>query len=321
MKTRVVILILLLFVACGNNNATSKPVKNVQEVKNVTKAVSEKQIEDVKEAVSPKDAQEPSTGTLYVGIKDKAIDFKDIKRVTMKIESVHIVRDEPVSMPLTNKEFDLVTLKESGSTELVGSIALGQGTYSEIQIVVSDVTVNKGGSDKNTKMPSRLILLPAKIEISPGKSSVVLLDFLGDKSVHVTGQGRIIFAPVIGYESNKDVSVQVSGKNLLVGSGVVVEKQRFGMKPDGSMGLNYAISPDASLSWENNRLLERAVEPEIRFLGSGRTDTKKEAGYGGQSQRKLSNELSKSASYDECVSRCKESCMGSACKGCEDKCY
>jgi hypothetical protein len=271
-------------------------------------------------------ASSATKGTLYVGITDDAFEVDQLRQIDILIGNLRVVaaEGEPFSVDMDNKQFDLLQLKKSGVPGFIGKIELDAGTYPELQMIISDVKVDKGGGDMTAKMPLKIMNMVGDIVIVPGQDSVVVIDFLADKSMHLTGQGRMIFAPVVAYESTKQASVQVSGKQLLIGTGSLVVRKELGMNTDGSFTVGGGIAADTPLSWENNRLVERVIETESKRLSSSPVQGQGPAEdftAGSYTGRRFGEGATKTPFYEECVERCKESCMGSACKGCETKCY
>ena len=68
----------------------------------------------------------PETGTVYFGMADKAADMGNVASVKVTIGSVEIMDKNSnwINVLKEITEFDLLELKESGATELLGNIDL-----------------------------------------------------------------------------------------------------------------------------------------------------------------------------------------------------
>jgi hypothetical protein len=80
---------------------------------------------------------------------------------------------------------------------------------------------------------------------------------LADKSLHTTGKGEYIFAPVVKTESKSsaEVSVDTSGTVIIIG-GHTDGVNTLGMDLDGSMKLNFQLSANQKLSIDTNNVIK-----------------------------------------------------------------
>ena len=78
--------------------------------------------------------------------------------------------------------------------------------------------------------------------------SACKFDFAADRSLHRTGNGRYILAPVVHVTQQADSSVQVdSNNNVAVSGGSVAVDTEVGMNEKGDVGAGLAIAPEANV--------------------------------------------------------------------------
>jgi hypothetical protein len=92
--------------------------------------------------------------------------------------------------------FDL--LKIQGQEQLMANAELTTGSYSQIRIVIAEVLVSfENGDMESAVLPGGELKLVQSFEIIAGDTTTLLLDFDAAQSVNVTGEGKVIFKPVI----------------------------------------------------------------------------------------------------------------------------
>ena len=126
--------------------------------------------------------------------------------------------------------FDLLAV--AGLEELFATGDLKPGIYTQIRMSVSKVEVYFKGSEDPViaKLPSGKLKFVNAFEIAAGETTVLLFDFDAAKSVNVTGNGNIIFKPVI------KMMVTEKPGDLQITTPVF---------PDGEVGVNYAAAVTA----------------------------------------------------------------------------
>lgn len=98
-----------------------------------------------------------------------------------------------------SQTFDLIALQNVSA--LLGEQNLSAGKYTQIRLTVesANITINRSGViEKHTlKIPSGKIKLIHPFMISENETTVLTLDFLVDKSIHETGNGKFMLKPTI----------------------------------------------------------------------------------------------------------------------------
>jgi hypothetical protein len=109
--------------------------------------------------------------------------------------------------------------------------------------------------EREAKLPSNKLRLRGELKVEAGATSTAHFDFLADQSLHLTGEGRYIFAPVITLETRDKAEAEVSGKKegsgkkeVRIKGGSTRTDAQLGMDAEGSLDAGIRITPDAVLS-------------------------------------------------------------------------
>ena len=106
---------------------------------------------------------------------------------------------EWISIEITgDNPFDLVELKDGGLEELLASENVTAGKYTQIRMIIDKIEVSLGENGlEEATLPSGELKFVRPFDIVEGETTVLLLDFDADKSITVTGGGKIIVKPVV----------------------------------------------------------------------------------------------------------------------------
>lgn len=95
------------------------------------------------------------------------------------------------------KSFDLMAVLD-GVEEILGSANVTAGKYTQIRMAVDQVEVETTAGDKITaEIPSGTLKIVRPFTVEPGGTTVLTLDFDGEKSLILTGKGKALFKPVV----------------------------------------------------------------------------------------------------------------------------
>jgi len=104
----------------------------------------------------------------------------------------------PLNIVEEANPFDIVELKERGLQEVLALDELEVGRYTQIRMTIESAEVTLGdGEPEEATLPSGELKFVHPFDIAEGETTVLLLDFDADKSVTVTGQGKVIVNPVV----------------------------------------------------------------------------------------------------------------------------
>ena len=131
----------------------------------------------------------------------------------------------------TPKTFDLVALRNT--SQLLSGANLSGGMYDEIVLEVANASAVVNGNTQTVFLPSGDLRIFGKFNVSGASNSSnsmggnssgsnwVNIDFNLNRSVHITGDGKVILLPVINLLAE-------SGANLSVGANSMIQKVREG---------------------------------------------------------------------------------------------
>jgi len=92
--------------------------------------------------------------------------------------------------------FDL--LKIEGIEQFLGASQVEAGKYTQIRLTVDKAEVGLGENEpEEATVPSKKLKIVRPFNVVAGETTSILLDFDAEKSVNVTGNGKIIVKPVI----------------------------------------------------------------------------------------------------------------------------
>ncbi len=174
-------------------------------------------------------------GNVVFAIKDASTDISGVSSINVTVDQISVHNDAKgwVTASTESKVFDLMALKASGAIELAGQSSLEAGTYDQVRLNISKVIVVKNGQSVEAKLPSNTLTLTAKLVVEANKTSTITFDFLADKSLHATGNGKYILAPVVKLQTKSSADVTVTGKNVVIVGGKVEHESTEGVDQDG----------------------------------------------------------------------------------------
>ena len=191
-------------------------------------------------------------GRVVFSVTDATADMSAISEINMKVSSVdvHSTGGAWTTVSTTPRTYSLLALNAENKSELLADVNAQVGTYDQVRLVVDSVAVKmKAGATKEAKLPSGELRINTKLVVKGDATSSVNFDFLADKSLHVTGSGEYIFAPVVKTESKSEASVTVDSRNeVSIEGGRTEDTNTVGMDIDGSVKLNFQINSKQKLS-------------------------------------------------------------------------
>ncbi|OGZ64025.1 MAG: hypothetical protein A3A98_03710 [Candidatus Staskawiczbacteria bacterium RIFCSPLOWO2_01_FULL_40_39] len=183
-------------------------------------------------------------GKMILGITDAAASMENISSVWLTVNKVEIHDETKGWIVVSNetKQYDLLALKQSGAIALLATADIDAGTYNQVRIMVSKVVVVENGVEKEAKLPSKELKIVGRFVVNEDKTSTAVFDFLADKSLHVTGNGKIIFAPVIKLDSKSNADVQVkTNSEVTINGGRKEDEKTVGMDEKGELKVNFIL--------------------------------------------------------------------------------
>ena len=92
--------------------------------------------------------------------------------------------------------FDLMELIGGKETDL-GSQAVDTGTYTQLRMNITGATVTVDGIEHDVFISSGTLKFVRPFKVNGDETTVVILDFDGKSSIHVTGAGKYMLKPVV----------------------------------------------------------------------------------------------------------------------------
>ena len=190
-------------------------------------------------------------GTAVFTITDAAMNMGSVSSVNVTIDKVEINSENKGWIVLSTEEltYDLLKLKAENANELLATANLSAGSYNQVRLRISKVVVVEDRAIKEAKLPSNVLKINAKLDIVENETSVVVFDFIADESLHTTGDGKIIMAPVINVETKTNATVQISAQNRVeIQGGKVNGNVKVGMNENRDVGVGIKLKGNTDLS-------------------------------------------------------------------------
>lgn len=159
----------------------------------------------------------PSLTGANFNLRMRDTPFTDAKAVLVTFSSVRAHRSDsdwtvvPFINAATTRTCDLKKLETS--EDVLGSAGLPAGHYTQVRLVVQSATLffdnastgsacaaniaPPAGASAAVEIPSGEVKLNREFDITSSSSTTMLLDFEGNQSIHLTGNGRYMMSPVI----------------------------------------------------------------------------------------------------------------------------
>ena len=131
-----------------------------------------------------------------------------------------------ITIPITgDNPFELLSLQKADLDALLATEEVTVGKYTQIRMTIDIVQVKIGDGDlQPAVLPSGKLKFVRPFEVFDGETTIILLDFDADKSVTVTGGGKVIVKPVV---------------KLSVSQALVIATTSL---PDGEVGTEYTAT-------------------------------------------------------------------------------
>jgi hypothetical protein len=211
------------------------------------------------------------TGSLYVGVTDASADIKNVDDINLSVKKVEVYNASQgwVTVSSNSKNYDLLTLKNSGEVKLYAKDDLDSGTYSKVRVTLGDANIKtKTKGTVRATLPASQIVMNENVKINDGQTSHLKLDFLADKSLHSTSDGKFVFAPVVNSEARSNTQVTSGDNEVITTSGGTVDD-------DVAVGVDLAGSsrPNFQLTSDNTLQIKSSSGGVVNFILGGKTFT------------------------------------------------
>ncbi len=222
-------------------------------------------------------AMEEKTGRAVFTITDAAANMSAVTSVKVTVDSVkvHSSTEGWVTVSSQPKTYDLLKLKTEGSQELLADVQLKEGTYQQVRLDVSKVVVTDASGEHEAKLPSGELKIVGELVVKANSTSTATFDFIADESLHITGKGEYILAPVVKLETQEDAEVEVDAESKVkINKGRVKTSVKVGMDAEGNVGIGLEIKRGLNLSIEGTKI---KLGPLVSAEAKARAEEKQEA--------------------------------------------
>ncbi|MBI2102025.1 DUF4382 domain-containing protein, partial [Candidatus Woesearchaeota archaeon] len=200
-------------------------------------------------------------GRVVFAIADAAADMGSVTSVKVTVDGikVHSDADGWVNVSAKSQTYDLIELHNTGTQELVAAADIKPGTYNQIRLDISKAVVVDADGEHEAKLPSNELKIISNFVVNENSTSTAIFDFIADESLHITGKGDYILAPVIKLETKENAEVSLkSGNSVEIKGGIAKASIKVGMDENGNVGIGRSVSKDAELSIEGGRIKVKA---------------------------------------------------------------
>ncbi|MEK6982912.1 MAG: DUF4382 domain-containing protein [Candidatus Micrarchaeota archaeon] len=199
-----------------------------------------------------------SNGRMVMIIKDAAADMGSVSSIKITVDKVMVQSATKgwVTVSSTPKTYDLLELKAKGSAALLADLALEQGTYNQIRMDVSNVIVTDANGSQQAKLPSGMLKFVGPVEVGVNSTTTASFDFIADESLHITGNGKYILAPVVKFETRENATVNVkSNSDVEINGGNAKVNVKIGMNEKGDFAQGLRIANNVELGIDASGLV------------------------------------------------------------------
>jgi len=156
---------------------------------------------------------EAKTGTIEVWVTDAPPEYNIASiDITFSEVAVHKAGNDGeggwITLEIVGGSFDLLELQAEDLEALLATEEVTAGKYTQLRVIIDtiEVTLEGVGEPPEVILPSGELKFVRPFEVVDGETTIILLDFDAEKSVVVTGQGKVIVKPVV------KLTIQQGGK-------------------------------------------------------------------------------------------------------------
>lgn len=204
-------------------------------------------------------SQSTQEGRAVFTMTDDAANMSEVTSIKITVNSIKVLNESESWTTVSNEQqtYDLLKLKSSGTQVLLAEYNLTPGTYNQIRLNISQIVVTDASGDHTAKLPSGELKIVGKLVINANSTSTVKFDFIADESLHLTGNGTYIFAPVVKLETRQRANVDLRFReNVRISDGKIDDDRKEGMDIEGNFGEEYHINENSRLIIRGDKITE-----------------------------------------------------------------
>ncbi|MFH1651190.1 MAG: DUF4382 domain-containing protein [Chloroflexota bacterium] len=166
----------------------------------IHRAVAEREREQEHQGTADTEPEEESNTTDNTTETDNQTEEQEATNTSNQTQEQEQEQEQGsgwIRIPLAdNTTFDLLQIQ--GIHQFLGAADVAAGKYTQVRLEVTKAMVTLGdGEPQQARVPSGELRINHPFSVTPGKTTVLLLDFDAEKMVTVTGRGDIIVKPVV----------------------------------------------------------------------------------------------------------------------------
>jgi hypothetical protein len=196
-------------------------------------------------------AGEPIQGNLALSITDAAANMDNIESINLTIDEARLKQETGAwnDVSIDNKTFDLLELRDQNRLALLGSANVDSGVYNQVRLNVASISVvTSDDGEQDARIPSSQLTMEGNVEVGATSTTNVTLDFVADRSLHVTEDGTYVFAPVIKMSAQKNAIVRANNEgSVQVEGGATTTSKTVSMGADGRLKAGLQIPEQAAV--------------------------------------------------------------------------
>ena len=173
-----------------------------------------------------------------------------VSAIDMTVDKVEMHSEAQgwVTVSETTKTFDLLEIKSKSRAELLAKAAVTADTYKQVRFHVKSIIVTESGQKREAKIPSNEFRMNGVVKVVGNADTSAKFDVLADQSLHKTGNGEYIFAPVVKFESRSSATINVAADDTVtVMGGSTDENSKAGMDINGEVKVNFQLNLNSNL--------------------------------------------------------------------------
>ncbi|MBI4895862.1 MAG: DUF4382 domain-containing protein [Candidatus Aenigmarchaeota archaeon] len=197
-------------------------------------------------------------GNSYFTVTDAAANMGAVSSVKITFDSlkVHSAQQGWVNVSSSTQTYDLLKLKAEGTQSLMANTQLNPDSYDKIRLNVQSVVVTDANGDHQAKLPSNEFIVITELVVKANTTSTAAFDFIVDESLHTTGKGDYIMAPVVQLDTRENATIDVSSSTNVKISGGKSSVIKVGMDIKGNVGVGLKIPADAILDVRSTGIVD-----------------------------------------------------------------
>jgi hypothetical protein len=223
------------------------------------------------------DGAQENKGRVVFAITDDAKNLEGVSQIMITVDTIeaHSTTDAWVALSNTQKTYDLLELKSQSKLEVVSDTEVAAGTYDQVRMHISKVVVVDAQGEHEAKLPSNELKINTDLEVKEDATATATFDFIADESLHITGNGMYILAPVVQVETRSNTDVEVDADNTLtINGGTVKQNKKVGMDAEGNVDVGLTIPASATLDIDTEGMIKvNSIGVGLGSSGSANANT------------------------------------------------